>query len=257
MIQVGYPWRGRSPPAISETAVSFGPTRLGHTITVRWPGDACNRLVPRRLSQHRTSTAAGGAAPIGTSGADGAAEFERRRGRFWRTGRYERACARLYRCSTSPGIRPLAGTAIPCSVAQARITLGSRLDVLVERDDVVRIDPRRRLDCRSPATGRAAFQYLSSALDSEARFFFDRSISRQSPFHPSRTVSAPSDPSRSSTNTSTVTFAIACLSMPGSTISEGTAAVSWPTATVSCRSRCTATDPVERWPGTIEPSGTG
>jgi hypothetical protein len=195
--------------------------------------------------------------PIGTSGADGAAEFERRRGRFWRTGRYERACARLYRCSTSPGIRPLAGTAIPCSVAQARITLGSRLDVLVERDDVVRIDPRRRLDCRSPATGRAAFQYLSSALDSEARFFFDRSISRQSPFHPSRTVSAPSDPSRSSTNTSTVTFAIACLSMPGSTISEGTAAVSWPTATVSCRSRCTATDPVERWPGTIEPSGTG
>ena len=43
--------------------------------------------------------------------------------------------------------------------------------------------------------------------------FLDSSSSRQSPFHPSRTVSAPSEPSRSSTNTSTVAFAIACLSI--------------------------------------------
>jgi hypothetical protein len=62
------------------------------------------------------------------------------------------------------------------------------------RDDAAGPRRRRRLDGRSPVTGRAAFQYLSSALDSEARFLLDRSISRQSPFHPRRTVSAPSEP---------------------------------------------------------------
>jgi hypothetical protein len=131
--------------------------------------------------------------------------------------RYGRVIAWLNWSSTTVGIRPLAGTAIPCSVAQARIALGSRFAVLVDRDDVARVDRRRELD-RGPVTGRAAFQYRSSALDSEARFFFERSISRQSSFHPSLTVSAPSDPSRSSTNTSTVTFAMDCLSMCGATL---------------------------------------
>ena len=129
-----------------------------------------------------------------------------------RVGRYERPFVWWYCRSTSLGMRPRAGTGIPLTVAQARITLESRVAV-VERDDFVPFDLRRRFDRPAPETGWAAFQYLSSALDSEARFFFDRSISRQSPFHPSRTVCAPSDPSRSSTNTSTVTFAVACLSM--------------------------------------------
>ncbi len=142
----------------------------------------------------------------------------------------------MYCCSTTLGMRPLAGTAIPCCVAQARITLGLRLVVLAERDEVVRLG--RRLDCRGPSTGRAAFQYLSSALESETRFFFDRSISRQSPFHPSRTVSAPSDPSRSSTNSSTVTVAIACVSNALSDDIGSDCIVIWPTPTVACRSRC-------------------
>ena len=71
----------------------------------------------------------------------------------------------------------------------------------------------RPLDRPFDETGRATFQYLSSVLESDARFFVDRSTSRQSPFHPSRTVSAPSDPSRSSINTSTVVLAISCPSV--------------------------------------------
>ena len=52
----------------------------------------------------------------------------------------------------------------------------------------------------------------------EVRFRLDRSSSRQSPFHPSVTVWAPLDPSRSSISTSTVALAIAsCLSIRGST----------------------------------------
>src|SRR6476620_2846419 len=103
-------------------------------------------------------------------------------------------------------MRPRAGTEIPLSVAHARISFGSR-PAVAERDDDVGFG--RRLLGRAPAeTGRLTFQYLSRAFDSEARFRFDRSSSRQSPFHPIRTVSTASDPSRSSTNTSTVAFAI-------------------------------------------------
>ena len=96
--------------------------------------------------------------------------------------------ASLYWRSTSPGMRPRAGTASPFSVAHARITLGSRV-ALVDRDRVVRLGWRRRFDGPSAATGRAAFQYLSRARESEARFFFESSSSRQSPFQPSRSVS--------------------------------------------------------------------
>lgn len=48
-------------------------------------------------------------------------------------GGYERPVASLYRRSTSTGMRPPPGTAIPCSMAQARINLGSRL-ATAERD---------------------------------------------------------------------------------------------------------------------------
>jgi hypothetical protein len=122
------------------------------------------------------------------------------------SGGYDRAFASLYRRSTSPGMRPRAGTEIPLSVAHDRISLGSRV-AFAERGDAV-VFGRRRLDRPFAETGRLTFQYVSKALDSEARFFFDRSSSRQSPFHPIRTVSTPSDPSRSSINTSTVAFAI-------------------------------------------------
>ncbi len=132
---------------------------------------------------------------------------------------YVRPLASLYRRSTSPGMRPRVGTAIPLFTAHARIVFGSRL-ALARRDDLVGSDERRLVDCPFRDTGRLAFQYLSTALDKEARFFFDKSSSRHSPFHPSRTVSTPSDPSRSSTNTSTVAFAIATLSIARSTLSE-------------------------------------
>ena len=50
---------------------------------------------------------------------------------FVAAGGYERRVASLYCRSTSVGMRPRAGTPIPFAVAQARITLGSRL-ALVE-----------------------------------------------------------------------------------------------------------------------------
>jgi hypothetical protein len=114
-------------------------------------------------------------------------------------GGYERWFASLYCRSTSPGIRPRPRTAIPLSVAQARITFGSRLALARRDDGVDGLDRRRRLDCRRSDTGRPTFQYLSIAFDSEARFLLESSSSRHSPFHPSRIVWAPSDPSRSST----------------------------------------------------------
>jgi hypothetical protein len=82
-------------------------------------------------------------------------------------GRYERPFASLYRRSTSPGMRPRAGTEIPLSVAQTRIAFGSRFALaLAERDDVVAFDRLRRLARPFPETGRLTFQYLSNALDS-------------------------------------------------------------------------------------------
>jgi hypothetical protein len=137
------------------------------------------------------------------------ARFER-----CRPGSYGRPFASLYLRSTSAGIRPRAGTAIPFSVAQARITLGSRLP-LAERVNNL-FAPLRRDASPLAETGRPTFQYLSKVRDREARFRLDRSSSRQSPFHPSVTVCAPSDPSRSSMSTSTVALAIgSCLSIGG------------------------------------------
>ena len=75
-------------------------------------------------------------------------------------------------------MRPRAGTEIPLSVTQARISFGSR-PALGDRDDDVVVG-RRRLDRPFVDTGRLTFQYVSNALDSEARFFVDRSSSRQS-----------------------------------------------------------------------------
>jgi hypothetical protein len=120
---------------------------------------------------------------------------------------YERRIASLYRRSTSPGMRPRAGTGIPLSMAQARIIFGSRLR-LAERDDLAGADSERPLGRPSRETGRLTSQYLSSALDNADTFFFESSSSRHSPFQPMRTVSAPADPSRSSTSTSTIAFAI-------------------------------------------------
>ena len=85
---------------------------------------------------------------------------------------------------------------------------------------------------RRPSTS-PALSKVTPGSSSTAR------ASRQSPFHPSRTVSAPSEPSRSSTNTSTVAFAIACLS-----ISTGDAiGHDWlqtmPTSSGARRSGCT------------------
>src|SRR4029453_8451341 len=108
--------------------------------------------------------------------------------------------------STSAGMRPRAGTAIRFSVAQARITLGSRLPLAEADDDFV--GRPRRVVWPLAETGRPTLQYLSRVRSRDARFLLDRSISRQSPFHPSVTVCAPSDPSRSSISTSTVAFAI-------------------------------------------------
>src|SRR6476659_6808517 len=125
-------------------------------------------------------------------------------------------------------MRPRAGTAIPLSVAHARISFGSRL-ALAERDADVAFG-RRRLDRPFAETGRLTFQYLSRALDSEARFFFDRSSSRQSPFHPIRTVSTAADPSRSSTNTATVAFAITFPFDPEVTLSGRSAVTAAPGA---------------------------
>jgi hypothetical protein len=92
--------------------------RFGFSTRARWTAAAQN-------ARYRTFTQGlHEAAQIGTSGAsDGSTVLERG---CWRlcAGCYERVCAWLYCCSTSLGIRPLAGTAIPCSVAQARITLG-------------------------------------------------------------------------------------------------------------------------------------
>jgi hypothetical protein len=108
-------------------------------------------------------------------------------------------------CSTSVGMRPRAGTAIPFSVAQARITLGLRVPLAERVDDFLALV--RRVASPLAETGRPTFQYLSTARDREARFLLDRSSSRQSPFHPSITDWAPSDPSRSSISTSTVVLA--------------------------------------------------
>src|SRR5215204_2146801 len=109
-------------------------------------------------------------------------------------------------------MRPQAGTAIPLSMAQARITFGSRVG-LAGRDDLARVDRRRPLAPPSRETARLTAQYLSSALDNAVKFFFDRSSSRHSPFQPIRTVSAPSDPSRSSTSTSPLPSPFPPLSM--------------------------------------------
>src|SRR6476661_4883381 len=125
-------------------------------------------------------------------------------------------------------MRPRAGTEIPLSVAQARISFGSR-PALAERDGRVVVAPRRR-DRPFAETGRLTFQYLSRLLDSEARFLCDRSSSRQSPFHPIRTVSTASDPSRSSTNTSTVAFAITFPFDPDATLSGRSAVTAAPEA---------------------------
>jgi hypothetical protein len=130
-------------------------------------------------------------------------------------GGYDRPFALLNCRSTSAGMRPRAGTAIRFSVAQARITLGSRVPLADADDDFV--GRPRRVVWPLVETGRPTFQYLSRVRSRDARFRLDRSSSRQSPFHPSVTVCAPSDPSRSSISTSTVAFAIgSCLSIRGS-----------------------------------------
>ena len=106
-------------------------------------------------------------------------------------------------------MRPRAGTAIPLSTAHARIIFGSRLALAATRR------PRR---CRPAATARLPIpRTLDGSRSNTCRALWTTrpgssstsSSSRHSPFHPSRTVSAPSDPSRSSTSTSTVAFAIA------------------------------------------------
>jgi hypothetical protein len=137
-------------------------------------------------------------------------------------GRYERCVASLYCCSTLVGMRPRAGTATPLSIAQVRITLGSRTCLRERFAPAVRGRDARRLRGVVAETRRPAFQYRSNALDNVARFRLERSSSRHSPFQPSRTVSAAGFPSRSSTSTSTVFVAIAQVSFQagGRTISE-------------------------------------
>ena len=65
----------------------------------------------------------------------------------WTAIGYERPVASLYCRSTSTGIRPWAGTAIPLSVAQARITLGSRLALALAERDVDAFFGRLRRVC--------------------------------------------------------------------------------------------------------------
>ncbi len=103
-------------------------------------------------------------------------------------------------------------------MAHARITFGSRVTRVDRVGDFRRLAP---VDRRSPVAARPAFQYLSNTLDNAARFRLDRSSSRHSPSQPSRTVSTASDPSRSSTRTSTVVFAITAFHESRPTLSAG------------------------------------
>ena len=69
---------------------------------------------------------------------------------------YERPFASLNRRSTSPGMRPRAGTAIPLSVAQARITLGSRFTFALGLGGTRRRLGRARAAARLPIGGDGA-----------------------------------------------------------------------------------------------------
>ncbi len=206
--------RGRRPTSRTRLLLAGRYRAAGGNVASERISTSSSRRAAQNAPYRTSSSTFTTRTQIGTSGADGGAGYSSEavcacRGQ----GRYERRVASLYCCSTSLGMRPRAGIVILCSVAQARITLGSRF-ALVERDDVVWLGRRRRLDCRSPVTGRQRSSICSGLWTATPDSASTDRFRASPPFHPSRTVSAPSDPSRSSTNTSTVTFAIACLSIP-------------------------------------------